>query len=459
MATRWRTPRQAARAAARVLSAARDRWRHRRDDAGSVLVVVLVISFVVVTGAMAALTTSSSNIQQAGAYGTTTSARLAAESGIQATLVSMEAAGTVAALPCASSAPVPVGARSAYVAAIAYLAGATPLGGCPLDPLGLVVTQATITSTGTSGSASVTMRATVAVSNVPPTYAGYHYAVNAGAGGATLQGGEYQDGGNTPNGVSAQGSIVCSGDGWIFANVQSDVGVTGCHVEGATTQPSGSAFPAPLTESQLASSSNWPGDVYVKIPASLCGSDTTSSDGSYGNAAASWFANEVQKATATTVIDATYCSSGLTLQGVSSDGGSCSTYSVSQDVVLLASSVTVSGCNDFGSPSGSHSLSILGLSSSGSAGSVDVSGTNRFDWNPIDPTSSSSNLNLLVYSPGQVDFSCGGHVTGQILGGKGVSTSGGFTLSGSDNGANPIPQAHEPSGITVTLTSEVLLSD
>lgn len=415
------------------------------------LVVVLVVSFVVVTGAMAALTTSSSNIQQAGAYGTSTAARMAAESGIQATLVSMEAAGSVATLPCTSPTPEPVGSKAAYIAGIAYFAGGTPLGTCPLGQ----VTRATITSTGSSGSARVTIRATVSVSNVPPTAPGYHYAVNAGDGGATLEGGRYQDGGNTPNGVYAQGSIVCSGDGWIFANVQSNVGVTGCHVEGATSQPSGSSFPV-LSESQLTSSTNWQGDVYLKIPASLCSSDAASSDPSYGNAAASWFASKVATATSTTVIDATYCSSGLTLQGVSSGSGSCSTYPLSRDVVLLASSVTVSGCNDFGSSSSGRSLSIVGLST---GGKVNVQGTNRFDWNPTDPASPSSNLNLTVYSPGQVHFSCGGHVSGQILGGQGVSTSGGFTLSGSDGGANPIPQAHEPSGITVTLASEVLLSD
>lgn len=152
-----------------------DARRDRDGDAGSVLVVALVISFVVVVATTAALTTSSASVEQTGAFTATTSARLAAESGIQATLVAMENASSSSTLPACTGPPTSVGSAS-YTVTVAYSAG------CPLPAQQPQAMSASITSTGAAGSTSVTIQANVTIDNKPVLPPAYQYAIYAPGG-------------------------------------------------------------------------------------------------------------------------------------------------------------------------------------------------------------------------------------------------------------------------------------
>lgn len=162
------------------------RRRRARDESGSVLVMVLAVSFVVATAVTVALTTSSAGIEQAGAYGTVTSARLAAESGVHASIVAMERASSYATLPpCTSNGGLSSGD---YQLLVDYETGSASKGysslGCasPPQPLTAQPSRAVITSTGISGKASVVLQATVTITQNPLLAPAFRYAIYAPGG-------------------------------------------------------------------------------------------------------------------------------------------------------------------------------------------------------------------------------------------------------------------------------------
>jgi hypothetical protein len=513
-------------------------------DEGSVLVLVLVLSFVVASALTVALTTSSASLDQTRAYTDTTSARLAAESGIQATLVAIESARSSAALPSCTPTTTDLGTAS-YTTTVQYFQGSTPL--CPLTSQPPTMT-ATITSTGTAGTNSVEMQADVTItatlqpmpafdyalfsasyvtmdsgatllagtgSAAPTVYAGTTFSCTntnliegnvevyaPGSSGVSLTsscaidgtlyvegpvsltnnvtlGGLEEFGGSlsmtsTP---TIKGSAYVSGGGITIGNtgptIEGNVGVTGSIVSktgsippgtfagsvcsGSTScVPSSISMPPPQSFPVLDPTS-WPSSYTVDtVSGSAC-----NGFGSYqypgGGPAPSPFADDVANAPqgGTTVIDASQCASGVTLEGASTKGnGSCPTsgpsyYTLHSNIILMVSSLSDYGCNTFVSGSGGpYDLVIMVPDPIPGSASGELYFTNT--------THFASNLNVLLYTPGEAYFDCTDDLTGQIVAGQ-VYTTNSFSLTASNAASQIVPSALAPSANHVTIDDEVLL--
>lgn len=518
-------------------------------DAGSVLVVVLALSMVATTGIVVALATASASVEQARAYGRVTGARLAAESGIQATLAAMRGASSYAFLPpCASSGTLPsAGPAAAYAVRIAYAADAFAMP-CPLTGQ---PTSATITATGTSGAASVGMQAVVHLADTPAPLPAFHYAVYSSSyvtmdSGASLTAGTAGTAGTATTAMpsvyagttfSCTNTNVVEGNVEVFAPASRDTSLSSaCRVKGtlyvdgpvelsntvdvgsletfggglamntsarvagaayvsgggitmyntatiggpaaatgavaapggsiagtvcsgsASCIPAGVAMP-PTTPFPVLDPTSWPpGDTVDTVPATRCnGFGTYQYPG--GSVSASPFAVDVAQAPAggTTVIDASACTSGVTLEGASTLGnGTCptgglSTYTLSGNLVVVVGSLDDYGCNTFVSgPGGPYDLAIVVPDPIPSRATGELSFTNTTTFDP--------NVNLLLYTPGEANFNCNDSLTGQIVAGK-VYTTNSFDMAASSAASSLVPGSTQPAAELVTLVHEVILSD
>ena len=520
--------------------------RRRRDDEGSVLVMVLVLCFVVATSVTVALTTSSASVEQTHAYTNTTSARLAAESGIQATLVAMKSATSYTALPPCSPTTTAL-ASGSYTTTVAYFDGPTAL--CPLSRQPSKMT-ATITATGTSGNASVQMQAQVTIASTPAPMPAFDYSLFSasyvkmdsgatliagsgaanpsvyagttfyctntnsiegnvevfapGSGGVSLdsscaiKGTLYAEGSvSLTNSVSLGGleafggslsmtstptilgSAYVSGGGITIGNsgptIDGNVGVTGSIGSKTGTIPPGTFESAPCSGSP----SCMPGNVARPPPQNFPVLDPTSWPSSYtvdtvsgsacknfgsyqypgGGPAASPLADDIANAPAggTTVIDASQCSSRVDLEGASTtSGGSCPTsglsyYTLHSNIILMVSSLNDYGCNTFASDSsGPYDLVVMVPDPIPGSASGELYFTNT--------TNFASNVNVLLYTPGEAYFDCNDDLSGQIVAGS-VYTTNSFSLTATNSASNIIPDALQPSANVVTVDNEVLLKD
>jgi len=509
-----------------------------------VLVAVLAISFLVVTSTTVALTTSSVGVQETGAYGNTTAARMAAESGIQASLVAMEAAASYGVLPCSQTTPVPVEpaeSEASYTTLITYDQGSSTLACDTAQP-----SSASIVATGVDGSATVVMEEKVQLSDKPSILPAFDYAIFSPSEVSLSSDATVSSSSTTPADVYAGGQLQCTNSNSIAGNVITYGGgspysasdplslSSSCAVGGtlevdgsvelsntvktgnldaiggsismnSSAQVDGNAY-ATGGSITLYDSSTIKGDAYasgaVSAPsgaitgtvcanASSCVSDSptmppeqsfpvldpTSWPAGYGidtvpssackgfgeyqypngNVAASAFADDVASATAaTTVIDASGCSTGVDLEGApENSNGTCptsgmSTYTLHTNIILLASSVQDYQCNTFLSGSGGpYSLAIVVPDTGDASSQGTISLTNTTDFEP--------SVNVLLYTPATIDFSCYDNFDGQIIAGS-VSATNTFTMTASDAAAEIVPGSTGPSGQIVTETSEVLVS-
>lgn len=154
-----------------------------RDDSGVILVIVLVMALLLVglTAAGLALSRSGANLSMD--YQANTSSRLTAESGVEATLVSMRSSGSIPSLPCTLTGS-PGSGSSTYSVTITYYASGTPLtcsGGSPVGTLlggTSIPTAATITSSGTAAhGGTVVMVEQVSISPDTPLAPAFDYAI------------------------------------------------------------------------------------------------------------------------------------------------------------------------------------------------------------------------------------------------------------------------------------------
>lgn len=141
-----------------------------RADEGSALIVTVLVAGVLAIAATATVTSGVASVGESGALAARTSARLAAESGVNATYAAMARASSAGALPCGLSAqlqprgsgPTGYATTVAYSGASGCQSAAGSLGGTT-EP-----SAATITATGSAPGATVVMqRATAGRANVP----------------------------------------------------------------------------------------------------------------------------------------------------------------------------------------------------------------------------------------------------------------------------------------------------
>ncbi len=163
------------------------------------------------------------------------------------------------------------------------------------------------------------------------------------------------------------------------------------------------------------------------------------------------FVEDVDQASFPIVVDAPTCNADNIGSSLVEPGGTVagSTFNMSANVAVV-----VNTFQDYGSmvwqPSaglGTQDLSILALSSSSTA----ISLTNSTDF--------TSGVDTLLYTPGTVDFSVEGTMTGQVLAGTSFSATNAFSMTYSTAAASSLPGTTVTGPSVLTPTSEYLLRD
>jgi multidrug transporter EmrE-like cation transporter len=163
------------------------------------------------------------------------------------------------------------------------------------------------------------------------------------------------------------------------------------------------------------------------------------------------FVEDVDHATGPIVVDAPTCNADNIGSNLVEPGGTVagSTFNMSADVAVV-----VDTFQDYGSmvwqPStgaGTQDLSIIALSTSSTA--IDL--TNQTDF--------TAGVDTLLYTPGTVDFSVEGTMTGQVLAGTSFSATNAFSMTYSTAAASSLPGTTVTAPPTLTPTSEFLLRD
>ena len=162
------------------------------------------------------------------------------------------------------------------------------------------------------------------------------------------------------------------------------------------------------------------------------------------------FVEDVNAATTPIVVYAPACNpsvgTNLVETGSSTPG---STFNMHANVAVV-----VNTFQDYGSMvwqpstgSGTQDLAIIALSTSSTA----ISLTNYTDF--------TSGVDTLLYTPGTVDFSVEGTMTGQVLAGTSFSATNAFSMTYSTAAASSLPGTTVPGPPALSPTSEFLLRD
>lgn len=209
------------------------------SDEGSALIVTVLVAGVLAIAATATVTSGVASVGESGALAARTSARLAAESGVNATYAAMARASSAGALPCGLSAQLQPGGSgpTGYATTVAYsgVSGCAPgsgaLGGTT-EP-----SAATITATGTAPGATVVMEAKVSFQAPSPFAAlagdalatpGFveldsNATVGVGAGADVVAGSGFQ----CTNQVSVSGGVTSWATSMAANNINSQCSVAG----------------------------------------------------------------------------------------------------------------------------------------------------------------------------------------------------------------------------------------
>lgn len=571
----------------------RRRWHalcRGSGDAGSVLVLVLVIAVLLIAVTTVALNNASASSGATGGYANVTTARLDAESGIQATVLQMKNATSLLSLPGCTPQTAPL-AYGSYTVSVTYEDQSGTALSCPLSGSMPATVTALVDATGTDGSSTVKLQGTVTITSTPVPLPAFDYVlysagtmtldslepvnsnsessyaqvyanqldcrqdntlsanVEAGSLGAAtvsdecnilgtlsvngtsltmsnqgLIGGalEVSGGSFDMQGGTVSGTATVAGGGVTFfsgsgkqddpgsstlnevqpPSVGGDLLTTGSvtssgspPVTGHVCSGSPSCVPStvhmpsvpPFPQVTDPGSSSWPsGADYLAVPtpSSSGGSGSGSSATTYSSCSSffngsgsgeSPFVAFVNGSTApVTIVDAPSCD--VSLQGGQSWGTcpSSDTFTLQSDVVLFVKSFTDSGCIAFDSGSGSsgsgsggsgHRLALI-VPSPGT-GDITLAPTTQFD----------PNLQVLLYTPGNVTYECASTswgestpLTGQVIAGGDLATyygpsslysasTSGCPLTYSNQAASIVPTAVQPLLGSVTFTGETLMKD
>lgn len=162
------------------------------------------------------------------------------------------------------------------------------------------------------------------------------------------------------------------------------------------------------------------------------------------------FVADVNAATTPIVVYAPTCNpsvgTNLVETGSSTPG---STFNMHANVAVVVNTFSDWGSMVWQPATGvaSPDLSLIALSSSSSA----ISLTNETDFTPA--------VSTLLYTPGTVDFSVTGTMTGQVLAGTSFSATNSFSMTYSTAAAASLPGTTVPGTPTLTPTSQFLLRD
>lgn len=270
----------------------------------------------------------------------------------------------------------------------------------------------------------------------------------------TIAGNVYVSGGNasfSTSAVTIDGNLNTTGTVSMGPNGANNVKGTVCSGSPSCI-PSGMTMPAapPFPEvTDPGTPSAWPpGTDYISVSSSKCSSFFANSTSP--NTLPSTFNIDVNGSSApVTVVDAPTCSVDLPGPSKCADDTGSSTYTLNTDLVMFVKAFNDYGCNTFQSASGSHhTLAIVVPYGDGTG---EIYGTNT--------TTFASNVDLLLYTPGEVYFDCAATMTGQLIAGTEVYTTNTFSLTASDAAASTIPTATQSGTVTVTKYSENLLQD
>lgn len=234
------------------------------------------------------------------------------------------------------------------------------------------------------------------------------------------------------NGGNVKGSI-CSGE-------------TSC-IPAGVTMPAAPALP----EVTDPGNSGWPaGTDYISVPSSKCSSFFSFNYPGGSGPTESTFTKDVNGSSApVTVVDAPSCDVNLPSDTSSCPADALSSYTLGTNLVMFVHSFQDYGCITFQSASGTnHDVAIVVPYGDGTGG---ITGTNTTDF--------TSSVNVLLYTPGEVQFNCNGTITGQIVAGGEVYTTNNFTMTASNSAASVIPTAVQLFSERVALNSENLLKD
>ena len=210
----------------------RRRWRavrSGRDDAGSVLVLVLVIAVLLIAVTTVALNNASASSGETGGYADVTTARLDAESGIQATVLQMKNATSLIDLPGCAPQTAPL-AYGSYTVSVTYEDATGSALSCPLAGALPSTMTALVDATGTFGSSTVKLLGTVTITSTPVPLPAFDYVLYS-AGEMTLDSLEPVNSGSDSSLAQVYASqLNCRQDNVLSANVQAGSGGTGATV-------------------------------------------------------------------------------------------------------------------------------------------------------------------------------------------------------------------------------------
>ena len=219
-------------AGAGVVRFLRHRWREvrsGRDDTGSVLVLVLVVAVLLIAVTTVALNNASASSGETGGYANVTTARLDAESGIQATVLQMKNATSLIDLPGCAPQTAPL-AYGSYTVSVTYEDATGSALSCPLSGSLPSTMTALVDATGKFGSSTVKLLGTVTVTSTPVPLPAFDYVLYA-AGKMTLDSLEPVNSGSESSFAQVYASqLDCRQDNVLSANVQAGSGGTGATV-------------------------------------------------------------------------------------------------------------------------------------------------------------------------------------------------------------------------------------
>lgn len=127
------------------------------------------------------------------------------------------------------------------------------------------------------------------------------------------------------------------------------------------------------------------------------------------------------------------------------------TVSLNADLVLQVQQLDLTNANTFQASSGTHDLSILASATAGdSTSTVDVNFSNKTVFNP--------DVDVFIYTQGEVDYANNAGMTGQVLAYGGFTGENAFILTFNPSAAAEIPGDPNPLPPTVSPTDKYVVS-